>query len=283
MSDLSTQALMMTVNISQWSARKKDQDETVAVSVKHNVRKGQASVYKGLFTNAHSLTKVHNLSQAIRKDFYNSTITWGHNQGIFKSDAYLTVAPRFAEWKTEWYAAVEEFLAEYDVLCMDAKADLNTMHREEDYPEVSQLRAKFNLDISFSLLPSPQDCSKISTLGDFADTLAKDMVEQFTAREKSAMQETWQRLYDMVQRAHERLTSTDGVVRADLIESAREVCSLLPSLNISNDPNLEAMRQSLETSLCYHDAAHLRADPLLREEVADKMSDIMSKMSAFYG
>jgi hypothetical protein len=232
---------------------------------------------------AQSLERIHKLTGAIRTEFYKLTLPWGDGQGILKADAYLTVAPRFGALKTEWQDAVNAFLADYPTLRDDAKILLSSLYREEDYPEVSHLRDKFRMDISFGILPAPEDCGKMGMLGDFADVIAQDMAAQYTAREQTAMNEAWQRLHDTVSRAQERLADPQAIFRNSLIENARELCAVLPSLNISNDPNLEAMRQTLEKSLCQYEPDHLRDNPYLRSEVANKMDDILDKMSAFYG
>ena len=83
-------------------------------------------------------------------------------------------------------------------------------------------------------------------------------------------------------KTHERLSDPKNVFRNSLIDNARDLCSVLPSLNISDDANLEALRRDLEQSLCKYQPDHLRDDEVLREEVSDKMADIMSKMGAFY-
>lgn len=283
MSGLSNHALLMSLNISQWSARKLDRNETAAVAVKHGTNQSVARVNKSLLPMAHSLDRIHKLTGAIRTEFYKLTLPWGEGQGILKADAYLTVAPRFAALKNDWYSAVNAFLADYPTLRDDAKIFLNSLYREEDYPEVSHLQHKFRMDISFGILPSPEDCRKVGSLAGFADVIAQDMASQYTQREKGAMDEAWQRLYETVSRAQERLADPKAIFRNSLIDNARELCSILPSLNISDDPNLEAMRQSLEKSLCQYEPDMLRDSPYLRSQVANKMEDIMDKMAAFYG
>ena len=282
MSGLSNHALLMSLNISQWTARKRDKQETSALAARHGTAESVASVNKSLLPMAHSLDRIHKLSGAIRTEFYRTTLPWGEGQGILKADAYLTIAPRFADLKNEWYDTVEHFLRDYPILQQDAKVFLNTMYKDEDYPDVEQLRSKFSVDIAFSTLPDPNDCRKIASLTGFADEMAEQIAKQYSSREQSAMKEAWQRLYDTVSKTHERLSDPKNVFRNSLIDNARDLCSVLPSLNISNDANLETLRRDLEQSLCKYQPDHLRDDEVLREEVSDKMADIMSKMGAFY-
>jgi len=282
MSGLSNHALLMSLNISQWTARKRDKQETAALAARHGTSESAANVNKALLPMAHSLDRIHKLTGAIRTEFYKTTLQWGEGQGILKADAYLTVAPRFGSLKNEWYDTVEHFLLDYPILHQDARVFLNTMYKEEDYPDVAQLRSKFSMDISFSTLPAPDDCRRIASLTGFADEMAKDIASQYAVREQSAMKEAWQRLYDTVSKTHERLKDPKNIFRDSLIDNARDLCSVLPTLNISDDANLETLRRDLEQSLCKYRPDDLRDDEVLREEVSDKMSDIMSKMGAFY-
>jgi hypothetical protein len=65
-----------------------------------------------------------------------------------------------------------------------------------------------------------------------------------------------------------------------MVENAREICAMLPRLNFSDDPNLEAMRQEVEATLLKHPEA-LRNDPDLRQDTAAEAKKIMDKMSVF--
>ena len=283
MSGLSNHALLMSVKVSQWTARKLDRNETAAVAAKHGTSESVARVNKLLLPMASSLERIHVLTGAIRNEYYKVTLPWDEALRILKADAYLTVAPRFAALKADWDTAVSAFIDDYPTLRDDAKVFLNSMYREEDYPEASHLRDKFRMDISFGILPAPEDCSKMGMLGEFADVIAQEMSSKYVAREQFAMDEAWERLYQTVVHARDRMANPDSPVHASLFDNARELCAILPSLNISNDPNLEAMRQEVENSLCQYEAKQVRKSPVLREEAALKMDDIMSKMSAFYG
>lgn len=282
MSGLSNHALLMSLNITQWSARKRDKNETSALAAKHGTSESVASVNKSLLPMAHSLDRIHKLTSAIRLEFYQHTLPWGEAQRIIRAEAYLTIAPRFADLKNQWYDIVDQFLLDYPQLQSDAQFFLSTMYDAGDYPSVDELRSKFGIDISFGTIPAPEDCKRVSSIEGFAEDIAKEMALQQSSLERSAMKEAWRRMYDVVSNAHQQLANPKGKIYDSLIENAQTLCGILPSLNIANDPDLEAMRQTIEKSLCQYAANDIRKNVVVREEAATQMADVMSKMGAFY-
>ena len=108
------------------------------------------------------------------------------------------------------------------------------------------------------------------------------VAEQVQRAEGMATRDCWDRLYKVVSKAAEKLADPKGIFRDSLVENARELCELLPRLNVMDDPNLEAMRHSVEKALCVHDADDLRKSSIMRNETAAKLASIMDTMGAFY-
>ena len=280
---LSNRALLVNLTISEWSARKLDKRETQELARKHGVIDGVARVNKSLLPMASALDKIRALSNACRQEFYSRTLPWGaEGFHILKADAYMSFIQAMGELRDKRMAAVDELIAEYPRLKADARVALNGMYREEDYPHIDDLRRKFSLELTFMPVPEPSDCARVTILADLADGMAKELAAKLADSQATAMKAAWQRLYEVVAKAHERLADPDNIFRDSLINNAVDICNILPSLNIADDPQLEAMRLEVERSLCAYNPDTLRKDELVREDVAAKMADIMDKMGAFY-
>lgn len=283
MTDISNRALLVSLNISQWTARKLDKSESANVVNRNNAAAGVARVNKDLLPMAHSLKQIQTIAGAIRNEFYRRSVPWMNDMGIIKAEGYMEFAQHMADRKLEFDAAVKKFQSEYEGLREDAPFLLGDLYDEADYPPADQIAAKFRMDVSFYPVPSPSDCSKLSVLADVADGMARDIAAKYAAREMEAMKDVWQRLYKLVNNAHNTLTSDKGRVHDALLDNARDLCSLLPTLNISNDPQLEAMRYELEGAIAGVDTHDLRKDEAVRSEVSAKLADIMNKMGGMYG
>lgn len=282
MNDITSRALLVSLNISQWCARKLDKRETAEVAARHGLQGDIARVHKDLLPQSFELDKIHKMTGAIRTDYYRYSLPWGQEGvQIIKADGYMGFTQMMSTWKSKWNAAVDQFLTVYPQLQQDAKWKLNSLYRDEDYPDVDRLREKFSMNIGFLPVPNADDW-RVDLSATEIDGLRRQITEQVIASQATAMQAAWQRVYDVVSKAHERLKEPDNIFRDSLVENARELCAILPGLNISDDPELEKMRQTLEGTLCKHDAQALREDVKLRKETSDKLAAVMAKMEAVY-
>jgi hypothetical protein len=87
----------------------------------------------------------------------------------------------------------------------------------------------------------------------------------------------------VVSKAAEKLQNPESVFRDSLIENIQDICQLLPRLNVSDDPNLEAMRLQVEKLLTEVKPSDCRNSITERKTAAAKLDDITSKMSVFMG
>lgn len=282
MNDLASRALLVALNISQWAGRKLDKKVSDEVADAKGASRNAGAYHKRLLPMNHDLEVVHKLTGTIRTEYYKLTLPWMEGLGIIKADAYLDFTQKFGALKVKWDEAVEKFLDTYELSIEDARHQLSELFREDDYPTVAAMRAKFSMELAFYPVPSVTDCQRTTLVSDLAEGWAKDLAAQLAERERESMGKAWQRVYDVVAKAHERLSKPDNIFRDTLVENARELCELLPSLNLTDDPLLDKMRYDLEGALCAHEPGDLREDAGLRSQVSAKLAEIMAKMGPMY-
>lgn len=283
MTTLSNRALLVSLNVSQWTARKFDKRETQELASRHGLVAEVARVNKTLLPFADKLESIHKYTGTIRTEYYKRTLPWSmEGVNILKADAYLEFTAHFAPMLSEWRSKVADFVQAYPDLKEDARVLLNGLYREEDYPDPADVARRFAIDLTFMPVPDADDW-RVS-LGDAEmEHLRQQIEERVTEAQGEAMQDAWRRIYDVVEKAHERLSQPDAIFRDTLVQNAVELCGILPSLNITDDPQLEAMRRKLEGTLCTKNPDTLRHDPLERSKVAKEMEALLSKMGAMYG
>lgn len=279
---LTNRALLVSLTIRQWTARKFDKYESAAVANRHGTAANVARVNKALLPNADKLEAITKQSTAIRTAYYTNTLPWTQEGvNIIKSSAYIDFTNIIRPMMTDWWSKVEDFLRDYETLRMQAQHSLGSLYDDNDYPSVDQVRQKFDIGLNFAPVPDAADWRV--ELGDTElDYLKESITKQVQAAQNQALTAAWERIYSVVSKAHERLANPENIFRNSLIENAVELCKLLPSLNIIDDPNLERMRVELENSLCQYDPDTLRSRPAVREQAADQMAELMRKMGAFY-
>lgn len=290
-----SRAMLVTVGVSVWSARRFDKKVTEEVNREHAASDEAGRYNKHLFADkAPSHKEVMRLAGQVRATHYANTLPWD-DEGwrLLPSANYDAYTKAMRAIRAEFEAAVEAFLAEYPDLVIAAKDALNGLWKEDDYPGVNEIRRKFSMGIEYSPVPAAGDF-RLDLPADQVleiERTVKDRVERAT---QAAMRDAWQRLYDVVKRIHVRLTADKvqadvltgpdkASIRNSLIESAQETAEVLARLNATQDPALEALRKRVLDELTQVDAVTLREDRTAREETAAKAAAILDAMKEFYG
>jgi len=278
---LNDRALLVQLNISQWTARKYDKKATRQVADANNTTMDAGRYNKALLPMNDLLDNVHKKTTHIRQKFYDNTLPWGIEGTMMLPTAnYLNFMSDFRKEKGEWETLVGSFVHNYDQLRLDAQRILGNLYDSTDYPSSVDIAHKFRMDMA--IFPVPSTDFRVSIGSEELSRIQQDVERRVQQAQSTAMQEVWTRLYDRVKHMAEKLADPKAIFRDSMVENAREICALLPRLNFSDDPNLEAMRQQVEASLIKHPDA-LRNDPDLRRDTAAEAKKIMDAMSVFMG
>jgi len=275
-------ALLVQLNISQWTARKYDKKASRKVAEEFHSYIDQGRYNKALLPMNGLLDRVHKKTTLIRTKFYTNTSPWGI-EGTFmlSSKNYLSFTNEFRKEKGEWQYLVDDFLNNYDDLRQDAQRVLGQLYNEADYPSQDMLARKFSMDLA--IFPVPSTDFRVAIGDEELAEIQKDVERRVMDAQNHAMQDLWDRLYKQVEHMTEKLSDPKAIFRDSMVENARELCSLLPRLNFTDDPNLENLRQQVEANIARHHPDALRNDPDLRQDTAAEATAIMEKMKTFMG
>lgn len=284
--NLNDRALLVQLNISQWTARKHDKAATRQVASTNNASMEAGRYNKSLLPMNDALDHVHKKSTLIRTKYYENTTSSGlDGMQILPSGNYLTFMTEFRKEKSEWDSLVSQFVDNYeDIVTRNRhilQRTLGNLYDPGDYPTVDQIRAKFRMDVAVFPVPSSANL-RIPVSNEELNRIRAEIEQRVDNAAKTAMTELWQRLHDRVKHMAEKLADPRAIFRDSMVENARELCALLPRLNFTDDPHLEDMRQQVEQSLLKHPDA-LRNDPDLRRDTAAEAKAIMDKMAIFMG
>jgi len=280
--NLSDKALLVQLNISQWTARKYDKRVTEQVAAQNGTTMAAGRYNKSLLPLNDYLAHVHQKASAIRQRYYANTLPWGlDGTQMLPSANYLAFMTEFRKEKSLWEQLVSDFVDNYSTLKRNAQTVLGKMYNEADYPSETDIAGRFRMDLA--VMPVPSTDFRVSLSDGELTRLQADIEKRLQDASASAMKDVWQRLYDRVQHMAERLSDPTAVFRDSMVDNARELCALLPRLNFADDPNLEAMRNEVEARLTSHHPDSLRNNSLVRSSAAADAKQIMDKMSVFMG
>jgi hypothetical protein len=283
MSALSERAILATLNVSQWTARKLDRGETTSLNRRHGLSVEAARVNKNLLPFGTELQQLQQVTSAIRKAFDQHTLPWGiDGMRILKSDAYMDFSQMARLWQDDWEQARDAFLAAYPTLKIEAAKVLGPLYDESDYPEGRSLDRLFRFDIRFMPIADERDW-RIDVGDEQRTRLEQDIRARLQEVEQAAMGEAWERVHDVVSKTVERLADPAAIFRDSLVNNAIELCGMMPSLNLTNDPEMEGVRQTIERTLAKFagNVDALRHDPVEREDAAGRLAEVMRRMAGY--
>ena len=277
MTQLSDRALLVQLNISQWSARKLDKKATREVTNNNGAALDAGNFNKKLLPLNDALANVHTMTGDIRREFHANTLPWGmEHTHMLPTPNYLHFMTTFRKRKADWELTVRKFLTDYPSLQVTAQRFLGNLYNPEDYPHVRDLRDKFNMDLV--VMPVPTNDFRVQIADEELAGIHADIQRRMQESSAMAMKEAWQRLYGQVKLMSERLGNLDGRLYDSLFDNTLELCSILPRLNFADDPQLETMRQEVEAKLAGQNKEAIRSDRVLRQSVADDAAEIAERM-----
>ena len=213
--------------------------------------------------------------------FYHTAVTMptgNKGERIITTNLYETYNAKMQEFKTQLENAKAEFAPlYYSKWVPESKERLNGMAKDEDYPPVEKVLERFQM--SWSFLPLPTSCALPSTLlAEQAESIRKSVEQEMESLQKNAMKSLWDRMYDAVAHMAERMGS-EGKLFGSVIGNVKDLTELLKSLNFSNDPELESLRQKVEARLSGFDPEDLRKNRTIRNQVAEEAKAIAFEIS----
>ena len=274
---LADKALLISVNISQWTGRKVDKRATDTANTTHKAGDNAGKYHKKLLPGAAELEAVATIASQARKYFYEQTLPWmTDGSRIISGKNYLNFTTEMRRLKGLFDAAVNDLDAAYPRLRKDAAAALGDLYDAEEYPD--DIKSKFKLEANFLPLPS---------IGDFrteiSDNEKRAFVEKMKEVEAAAMRDVWTRLHSVVKAAADKLSQPDAIFRDSLLENITEIVNLMPMLNVSDDSALEKERREVQSLVAGLSADTLRENQGERDKASKALADIESRMGAFMG
>jgi hypothetical protein len=292
---LSRKAVLVSVNVSQWTARRLDRKVTDEVNRQHNAAK-DAGRYNKLLIEADKLADINKLVSSIRQLHYSMTRPWcDEGPRILPNVLYSKFTDALRVMKRDYETAVDKFCRGYPDYVETRAKQLNGLFRAEDYPSASEIRSKFSVEMKVLPFPNAEDFR--SDLDD--DTVAdikREISEMSSKVADDAMKHTINQIIELVGhmagKLHEYKSGENKPKKKgektersffmdSLVDNVRDLAELLPAFNLTDDPKLTAITRRIAKELCVEDAKELRKNEAAREAVAKSADEIVAEVSKF--
>lgn len=288
---LSNRAMLIFYTKNGWSGARRDAEATREVAQKHGSDETWGHFYKHLLAKE-ALKRVKAATQAAYEDHLDRTLPWLNSgvrllpaAGVFDYEASQ------AQHQQTLDRALDELEQRWEEYKDDAKTKLNGLYRESDYPSAEKVRGKFKVAWRIQALPADVADFRVDVGDDVLARLKANAEADALATVREGMAGVVERIVDVVghmatrlKEKRETITVVDddgttrqkrtGVFHDTLVENVRSLASVLPSLNLTDDPRLTALAAQITTDLCAFDADELKANDQLRANVAAKAEQI---------
>lgn len=285
---LCTKAVLVSLNIKLWSARKFDKGVTKGVDETYGA-KDSGRFNKHLMASK-TLEEISVNAGSIRKAHYELTKPWmDEGPRVLPTALLVQHSAIVREGKDKHEELVNQFHQDYPALLLDAKERLNTLFKQEDYPPQSVIKQKFKFDVKLLPIPDAADF-RVDVGNDQMAQIKSDLEERLADVYKDGIHDTKNRIVDVVSMMAEKLRGFNpdskeraerGIFKASLVENIRSLVEILPAFNMSNDPKLTKIINRMAKELCAEEASDLRENELLRDSVAQSAESILADVEKF--
>ncbi len=283
---LSTRAMLCSLSISMWSARKHDPEASEEIAARHKAQPGVGRYNKVLLPKE-ALAEIQKIVGEARHAHYFVTLPWGDDgYRVLPGAVYLEHTAKMREFSNRFHPAVETLVGRFTKLIEEARMRLGGLFREADYPHPQELRSRFAFETRVMPLPDAGDF-RVALGDEEKERVKRQITASVEASLHVASRELWERLYDAVHHMAERLAAykvtEDGVEHAfrdTVVTNLVRLVDVLPRLNVMRDPELERLAEEVRSFLLV-DPKELRASESVRNETARAAAAIAERMTTY--
>jgi hypothetical protein len=285
--NIDTCAMLVEVNVRQWTARKLDKSTTEeVVSNKNAQNKGAARVNKHLLAGRSELEVINQHVGTIRTYLYDVTLPWSDSGlRLLTTAKFMEFNQRMQEYEDKFNQLVDDFVTAYPTLITAQAMALGDMFNRTEYPTADDIKHRFEFRVNYMPVPTSGDF-RIDVGNEAQQELQSKLQKLADERIEHAMSDIKTRLKDHLARMSDRLSvdTVGGELKTrmfhnSLLDTAHELCALAKDLNITQDAELEQARVALKNAISGIAVDDLRKDIPTRTEVKKEVDAILSKFN----
>lgn len=283
-------AFLVRLSISQFNPRRLDRSATKEARERAGAGdQAGVKVYKSIVA-AEALDAIEAIANEARAEHRKRTVPWQYDgPGAIAAAGFQGYKKKMQELEAAFYRAVDRFVTCYADEREAAKAYLGSLYNASDYPD--DVRGKFSFSVIAEPMPQSSDFRIAGLSQTDADAIARDLDKRRAAALESANKTAWDRIADTVRKLQTKVRDykpaegdgkASGVFRDSLVDNLREIVAMIPSLNVTNDKELESIAATVDTELCGYTASNLRDSADVRADVVESAADILAKVQSIW-
>lgn len=284
-------AVLIDLNVSAWTGRKRDKKTTDEVVQQHGAAsKKAASVVKNLLSDDEDLDKIRAYAQETRLYLVKHTLAWNDaGTRMLPSGMVIEVCGELDAKIAQYATLVQKLITNYQVKISAQAFKLGSLFDRNEYPHIDDIARKFKMRYVLSPVPTSGDF-RVDVQKDVGEFLKQQYEKAANERMAALMREPWERAFDVLAHAKGRMeallayTPEEGASRRDapklfqsVIDNALEQANLLDKLNVTGDVQLKDCAERIRRMFAATDIKSLRESKEKQEAVKKQVEDILDK------
>jgi len=177
-------------------------------------------------------------------------------------------------------ALADAFCEKYDLILEQRRLDLNGNFKPEDYPTRHSIREKFDFRYGVLPMPEPNQFIKDALTDDLGTRLAAEYEQRLANVTDQVRKSVLNTLISLVHDTAESLAGDGPIIDSENkkgpFAKLQEYLDRVPALNVTNDPQINAIYQSCRNHLM-SSSDRLRASKVSRELASAHAANIALK------
>lgn len=284
MSELHTKAIRIHLLWGYWRPEKTDKAITNQTNASLGVSAGRGHYDKDLFSPEY-MKGLREHTSKVKMYYYRHTLPWEDKVSRLIASARIEETSIYLNRQIEEYDRILRATvgdeAAYQQAVYDQRVFMGSAWNVGDYPSREHFMSKYHAHLDILPLVSSADirCELSEELKrQIIASVERDTEERY----RLAMADCWKRLYEPVRKMAEALGDPKQTFKDTLVSNVREICEIMPELNILDDAELKRLTAEVYGKLAQGtDPDDLRDNLIERAEYskrASELADVLKRM-----
>lgn len=286
---LADKAMLVKLTVRRANLTKRD--SVAEAIIQQQMDDTSLTVLSRLFKDKHNpINQIMTAASEVYTYHKNNTLPWADKgPRMLPNNNYMDYTQNMRTKIANVDSLLQKHIPNYDTyvqldIAYRSKNQTASRAKAEDYPSADDFRSRMGFDLRFMPMPDQRH---------FLFDLSEDDLNAFNASMEQtasmARDDAVKRMLEPLSHLVEKLNKpigTDGhIFRDSAIENIAEGIEQARKLTLDESPEIKQLTDALNAEISKY-AEHsnwLRESPIVREQAAQKLSDIASAMGAFMG
>jgi hypothetical protein len=278
MSNIRNHVMLGRLSFSGWAGEIKDSTSSRKIEADNGAVEGASKAKKVLLPGVVELEAIQKFAATTRTWWHGVSVPWEDGGArAYSAARHIELLTDIGDRQREYDRLVDAFVVKYPTAYAEQQFRLNHLFDVADYPDPSTIRDKFAFNFHIRPIADAEDIRVIEGLtNQEADRLVAQAKDAEKEQVQAAVDDAYRKLYKVIKAMADKLAVPVGekgsIFRDSLISNIRDLAEVMPGLNITNDPQLDALAAKA-MQLTEYTAEDLKSSGL-RAEVQKRAAEL---------